>query len=48
MSFYTRVMAAEVCFGDVDQEEANIAYSILSSVMKVRTYHFKRICVVGS
>lgn len=29
ISFYTRVMAYEICFGDVDKEEANIAYSIL-------------------
>jgi hypothetical protein len=35
ISFYTRMMAMEVCFGDVDEEEPNIAYSILSSVMKV-------------
>lgn len=28
-------MAMEVCFGDVDEEEPNIAYSILSSIMKV-------------
>lgn len=35
MSFYTRVMAAEVCFGNVYEEEPNIAYSILESVMRL-------------
>jgi hypothetical protein len=29
ISLYTRMMAAEVCFGDVNLEEANLAYSIL-------------------
>ena len=28
ISFYTRVAAMEVCFGDPDMEEPNIAYSI--------------------
>ncbi len=28
------MMAAEVCFGNVDLEEANLAFSILQSVMK--------------
>ena len=28
ISFYTRVAAMEVCFGDPDMEEPNIAYSV--------------------
>lgn len=34
ISFFTRMMAMEVCFGDVDEEEPNLAYSILKSIMK--------------
>jgi hypothetical protein len=30
-------MATEVFFGEVEMEEANLAYQILKSVMKVRT-----------
>lgn len=35
ISLHTRMMAAEVCFGEVENEEPNLAYSILSSVMKL-------------
>ena len=35
VSFYTRVAAIEACFGDPDIEEANLAYSICQSFMKV-------------
>ena len=35
---YTRMMAAEVFFGEVEMEEANLAFQILKSVMKVRTH----------
>jgi len=35
---YTRMMATEVFFGDVEMEEANLANQILKSVMKVRTF----------
>ena len=35
ISFYTRMMATEVFFGNYQAEEANIAYSILKSTMKV-------------
>ena len=32
------MMAAEVFFGEVEMEEANLAFQILKSVMKVRTH----------
>ena len=32
------MMASEVFFGDIEMEEANLAYQILKSVMKVRTF----------
>ena len=35
ISFYTRMMATEIFFGNFEAEEANIAYSILKSTMKV-------------
>ena len=35
VSFYTRVASMEVCFGDPDLEEANLAYSICQSLLKV-------------
>ena len=35
VSFYTRAKAMEVCFGDIDNEEPNIAASVLRSVLKL-------------
>ena len=35
MSFYTRHIAMEICFGDVQNEEENIAYSTLKAIKKV-------------
>lgn len=35
ISFYSRYMAAEVMFGDPDEEEENIAVAILRSIKKV-------------
>ena len=35
ISFYTRYCAMEYCFGDVQEEEANIAHSLLTSIKKV-------------
>jgi len=35
VSFYTRVSAMEICFGDPDLEQPNLAYSICQSLLKV-------------
>ncbi len=35
ISLYTRYTAMEVLYGDVNEEESNLAYSILTSVKKV-------------
>lgn len=35
ISFYTRYTTMEYCFGDIDNEEPNIAYSILKAVKSV-------------
>lgn len=35
ISFYTRYATMEVCFGDPNEEETNIAQSILQSLKKV-------------
>lgn len=35
VSFYTRYMTMESCFGDINEEEENIAISILRSMKKV-------------
>jgi actin-related protein len=35
ISFYTRAKAMEVCFGSIYKEEANIAASILRSLLKL-------------
>jgi hypothetical protein len=35
LSFYTRYATMESCFGDPNEEEPNIAYSILKSIKKV-------------
>lgn len=35
VSFFTRTMAMECCFGDPKEEEPNLAYSILISLKKV-------------
>lgn len=36
ISFYTRHATMEVCFGDSNEEEPNIAESVLRSIKKVR------------
>jgi hypothetical protein len=33
VSFHTRAQAMETCFGDISQEEPNIAASILKSIL---------------
>ena len=35
VSFHTRASVMEVCFGDPENEEANIAASILRSILKL-------------
>lgn len=35
VSFFTRFTAIEVCFGDVEQEMPNLAYSVCQSLIKV-------------
>lgn len=35
VSFHTRARAMEACFGEVSQEEANIAASILRSILSL-------------
>ena len=35
LSFFTRYATMEQCFGDPNEEEPNIAYSILMSIKKV-------------
>ncbi|CDW77817.1 UNKNOWN [Stylonychia lemnae] len=37
ISFYTRYCAMEFCFGDPQEEEQNIAYSLLTSIKKVKS-----------
>lgn len=44
LSFFTRYTTMEYCFGDVAEEEENLAYSILKSLKKVhifRLFHYK-------
>ena len=38
ISFYTRYMSGEVLFGNPEEEEENIAVSILRSIKKVNTF----------
>ena len=38
VSFFTRASAMEVCFGDVDDEKANLAHSICQSLLKVSDF----------
>jgi hypothetical protein len=35
ISFYTRYQTMEFCFGDINDEEENLAFSILKSIRKV-------------
>ena len=35
VSFYTRVSAMEICYGDPDEEEPNLAHSVCQSLLKV-------------
>lgn len=35
LSFYSRYCTMESCFGDTNEEEPNLAYSILKSIKKV-------------
>lgn len=35
LSFYTRVAAMEICYGDPDLEEPNLAHSVCLSLVKV-------------
>lgn len=35
MSFYSRIMCGEALFGDVENEEGNVAFTILKSIVKV-------------
>ena len=35
VSFYTRYSTMEYCFGDPNEEQPNVAYSILKSIKKV-------------
>lgn len=35
VSFYTRAVAMEACFGDPDLEQPNLAYSICQSLLKM-------------
>ncbi len=35
ISFFARTSAMEICYGDPKQEEANLAYSVCQSLIKV-------------
>ena len=45
LSFYTRYVSAEIFYGDPDEEEENLAVSILRSIKKVTISSLKKLIV---
>jgi hypothetical protein len=46
ISLFTRYTTMESCFGDIEEEEENLAYSILKSLKKVRLLFSNKIYIV--